>query len=214
MIELVRVSRGGKPTVQLQTQMLPSIEPDTTLDPSGEKSTDITLPVWALVCSATSASVDSSGSACRASARTRFTSRTPPIANPTDTSIRVRTQARARPPHTLMLWSLEHDTILVPSGEKPTDITWPLWAFVRSATSASIDPSAPRNCTRRRRMSRHSPHHTQQQRTRPLESDGALTPQFNAPVVSARYDLCAVGREAHGIHAADVGIRLLRHERQ
>eukprot|EP00966_Prymnesium_polylepis_P331861 7387425-Prymnesium_polylepis.3 len=43
--------------------MLLSLEPDTILVPSGEKLTERTKVLWALVCSSTSASVDPSAQA-------------------------------------------------------------------------------------------------------------------------------------------------------
>ena len=43
---------------------------------------------------------------------------------------------------TRMLPSDEPDTILVPSGEKPTEYTRPLWALGCSSTSAILDASA------------------------------------------------------------------------
>ena len=58
-----------------------------------------------------------------------------------------RGRARACAPHSLMYWSYELDTILIPSGEKATDKMTSLWAFVRSATGASDDASAPRTHT-------------------------------------------------------------------
>ena len=52
-------------------------------------------------------------------------------------------------PHNLMLPSMEPDTIVVPSGEKLTESTFPLWAFVCSATGANVDASVCRNkCAR------------------------------------------------------------------
>jgi len=39
---------------------------------------------------------------------------------------------------TLIVWSLDPDTILVPSGENATDVTTPLWAFVFSLSCSSL----------------------------------------------------------------------------
>mmetsp|Transcript_15185 Transcript_15185/g.45556 ORF Transcript_15185/g.45556 Transcript_15185/m.45556 type:complete len:103 (-) Transcript_15185:336-644(-) len=46
-----------------------------------------------------------------------------------------------------MLKSSEPDTILVPSGEKPTDCTALVWTLVCSSTSANVDASASRITT-------------------------------------------------------------------
>eukprot|EP00966_Prymnesium_polylepis_P161991 3743734-Prymnesium_polylepis.2 len=95
-----------------------------------------------------------------------------------------------RPPQSLMLESEEPDTIFVPSGEKTTDHTSALWAHVCSATSASVDPSAPRkrahthsatSCstlrhqedTREQREQHRAPHSSSMPR---LEPDTILVP--------------------------------------
>jgi hypothetical protein len=45
----------------------------------------------------------------------------------------------ARPiDQTLIVWSNDPDTILVPSGENATDVTTPLWAFVFSLSCSSL----------------------------------------------------------------------------
>ena len=40
--------------------------------------------------------------------------------------------------HTLIVLSLEPDTIFFPSGEKPTEVMWELWASLFSVTSSSV----------------------------------------------------------------------------
>ena len=42
---------------------------------------------------------------------------------------------------TLMLLSSEPETMVLPSGEKPTEFTLPLWAFCFSATKARDEAS-------------------------------------------------------------------------
>ena len=49
---------------------------------------------------------------------------------------------KASAPHTLMLLSLEPDTMVLPPGEKPTEFTMPLCAFCFSATKARDEASA------------------------------------------------------------------------
>eukprot|EP00966_Prymnesium_polylepis_P242335 5604218-Prymnesium_polylepis.1 len=76
----------------------------------------------------------------------------------------------ARSPHSLMLVSLDTDTILVPSGEKATEFTQSLWAIVCSATSASVDASASRKCAHSTRQKDAKPQippsHPQRERER------------------------------------------------
>jgi hypothetical protein len=106
-----------------QTLIVRSRDPDTILVPSGEKATEKTGVLWAFVFSLSSSSLPA-----RQGNRRQFWPRRGDFEG-----------SGAPESQTLIVWSVDPDTILVPYGEKATDQTTPLCAFVFSLSS----PSAP-----------------------------------------------------------------------
>ena len=102
-----------------QTLMVSSCEPDTIVLPSGEKATDITQWLCALCFSAFS-----SKEAAASTGAVRF-------------ELRVGgCQCLTPASHTLSVLSSEPETMVLPSGEKATDLTALLCALFFSALSS------------------------------------------------------------------------------
>eukprot|EP00966_Prymnesium_polylepis_P331860 7387425-Prymnesium_polylepis.2 len=121
-------------------QSLTPNELDTIIFPLGEKPTEYTYVAWALVCSATNASVDASATRNRTPGKLCCAKSHFFAAKSTDQ----RSTSEGRLPHSLMMpfdTEPEPDTILVPSGEKPTQSTLSLWALVCSSTIANVNAS-------------------------------------------------------------------------
>jgi hypothetical protein len=103
-----------------QTLIVWSRDPDTILVPSGENATDVMISLCAFIFSLNSPSL---------SARQ---------ANSRQFGRRGDLRARGAPEsQTLIVWSHDPDTILVPSGENATDMISRLWALVFSLNSPS-----------------------------------------------------------------------------
>ena len=111
---------------------------------------------------------------------------------------------RAGPPasQTLIVLSLEPDTMVLPSGEKATDQMVPLCALCFSALS-SRDAAASTGAVR-----------FELKGLRMCQCRHACTPDFDRLVVGARHDGLAVRREGHGEHVAAVCALLLGLELQ
>eukprot|EP00966_Prymnesium_polylepis_P028778 666892-Prymnesium_polylepis.1 len=88
-----------------------------------------------------------------------------------------------------MLRSLEPDTILVPSGEKATELTERLCALGSSATYARLEASATH--AQNARASAKTSNHTVPLGDTQL-GPGKLTPQFDTSVVIRRHNLGAI----------------------
>ena len=88
-----------------QTLIVLSYDPDTILVPSGENATDMIQSLWALVFSLNSSSVSA-----RQANRRQFWPRRGDFEG-----------SGAPESQTLIVWSYDPDTILVPSGENTTD---------------------------------------------------------------------------------------------
>jgi hypothetical protein len=111
----------GKSAPESQTLIVLSSDPDTILVPSGENATDLTQLLWASVFSLNSPSA----SARQARRRQFWTRRGDFEGKPAPES------------QTLIVRSLDPDTILVPSEENATDQITLLCAFVFSLNSSS-----------------------------------------------------------------------------
>jgi hypothetical protein len=130
-------------------KMMKSPQPDTILVPSGENPTESTTP-RAFDCSATGIKDEASGQCARNTHLPQMqptVTHRPPTAHTytytyTHTRARTHVHASEQSPHSLMLKSVEPDTTLVESGEKPTECTAPAWALVCSAISDNVEASA------------------------------------------------------------------------
>jgi hypothetical protein len=106
----------GKSAPESQTSIVPSLDPDTILVPSGENATDVMARLCAFFFLLSSPSAPA-GQANRRQfwpRRGDFEGKSAPESQ------------------TLTVWSHDPDTILVPSGENATDVIGWLWAFVFS----------------------------------------------------------------------------------
>ena len=98
-----------------------SPDPDTILVPSGENATEMMKPPCAFVFS-----LNSPSASARDTSRGQFWPK------------RGDFEGKGAPEsQTLIVWSNDPDTILVPSGENATDMTQLLWASVFSLNSPS-----------------------------------------------------------------------------
>ena len=97
---------------------------------------------------------------------------------------------------TLIVWSSDPDTILVPSGENTTDLMLSLWAFVFSLSISSLSA---RQANRRQFWPRRGD--LRAQRTR--------IPDFDRPVVRSGHNLGPVRGKRHRPDVEVVGVRLL-----
>ena len=113
---------GAQNAPASQTLMVSSLDPDTIVVPSGENATELMNPLWALVFSATRASDEASVSKRRLSGGQLGC-----------TEVR-----NGRSPQTLIVWSHDPDTMVVPSGENVTDATMAVFVLVFSALSSSV----------------------------------------------------------------------------
>jgi hypothetical protein len=112
----------GKRAPESQTLIVLSYDPETIFVPSGENATD----EMALLC-AFVFSLNSPSASVRQASRRQFWTR------------RGDLRDRGAPEsQTLIVWSHDPDTILVPSGENATDTMFMLWAFVFSLKSSSL----------------------------------------------------------------------------
>ena len=102
---------------------------------------------------------------------------------------------------TLMVWSREPETIVFPSGEKATDMTQWLWAFVFSLLSSSV-------ADREAGSGQFWP------RDGRFEWFRTRIPHFDRLVVGTGNDRLPVWRKGHGHDPMAVGVTLLRHELQ
>ena len=109
-----------------QTFIVLSTDPETIFVPSGENATERTWALWALAFSALSSKV-----AAREGRNGRFWPRKGDVGF-----------HNTPPSQTLMVLSLDPDTIVVPSGENTTELMKLLWALVFSATKARDEASA------------------------------------------------------------------------
>jgi hypothetical protein len=102
---------------------------------------------------------------------------------------------------TLIVWSSDPDTILVPSGENATDLMKPLWAFVFSLSISSLSA---RQANRRQFWPRRGD--LRAQRTR--------IPDFDRPVVRSGHNLGPVRGKRHRPDIVVVGVGLLAQQLQ
>ena len=99
-----------------------SNDPDTILVPSGEKATDVIKLLCAFVFLLNNPSASArKASRCQIWPRRR--------------DLRDRGAPESQ---TLIVMSVDPDTILVPSGENATDVMVLLWAFIFSLNSSSV----------------------------------------------------------------------------
>jgi hypothetical protein len=112
----------GSDAPKSQTLIVLSFDPETILVPSGENATDLMISLWASVFSLSSSSLPA-----RRANRRQFRPRRG------DFDIFGAPESQ-----TLIVWSHDPDTILVPSGENATDLMMSLWALVFSLSSSSL----------------------------------------------------------------------------